>query len=357
MKILVTGGAGFIGSHLVRHMILCRGWRVLNVDALTYAGHVASLGDAYLSGFHDFERVDIADEERMEQLVSRFQPDAVMHLAAESHVDRSVDGPGVFVRTNVQGTYVLLEACRKYWQALDEVSKQRFRFVHVSTDEVYGSLGKEGLFHEDMPYAPSSAYSASKAASDHLALAWHRTYGLPVTVTHCSNNYGPNQLPEKLIPLMVLNAMAGRSLPVYGTGSNVRDWIHVQDHVSGLVAALQRGIAGEVYNFGGDNELRNIDVVGKICDLMDEERPLPDDRRYSSYIEFVTDRPGHDLRYAVCNRKAFNELGWQPSHSFDTGLRQTVLWYLNNQDWCEKVCADGLSGSRSGLSSVARLAA
>jgi len=338
-------------------MILARGWQVLNLDCLTYAGHIASLGDAYLSGLHHFEPIDIRGAERVNDLISRFQPDAVFHLAAESHVDRSVDGPGAFVDTNVHGTYVLLEASRRYWQGLEEGARSAFRFIHVSTDEVYGSVGEEEEFHETTAYAPTSPYSASKAASDHLAQAWHATYGLPVMVTHCSNNYGPNQLPEKLIPLMILNAISGRKLPVYGSGHNVRDWLNVADHVEGLIAVLRRGKPGEVYNFGGNNQLRNIDVVAQICNFLDVERPLPSGRSYQEQVQFVTDRPGHDLRYAVCTDKVCRELDWRPRWTFDEGLRETVRWYLDNQEWCDKVRADHLSRNRLGRGSDSRLAA
>jgi len=333
--IVVTGGAGFIGSCVVRDWIATTGDRIVCVDSLTYAGNLASLGDAAQSPRFRFERADIVDREAMDRILREQQPDAIVHLAAESHVDRSIHGPGDFIRTNVNGTFTLLEAARGYWQALAGARRERFRFHHVSTDEVFGSLGAEGYFTEDTAYAPNSPYAASKAASDHLVRAWHHTYGLPVVASNCSNNYGPCQFPEKLIPLTILNATAGQPLPVYGDGSNVRDWLFVADHVDALRRVLDHGRNGESYNIGGRAERRNIDVVRLICSILDELRPsgAPHDR----LIRFVTDRPGHDRRYAIDCSRIERELGWRPRESFETGLRKTVQWYLDNDDWVRGV--------------------
>lgn len=328
MKLLVTGGAGFIGSAVVR-LAVSRGHHVVNVDALTYAAcldNVASVADSPL---YAFEKADICDRAAMDRILQDHQPDAIMHLAAESHVDRSIDGPGDFIETNVTGTYTLLEAARAYWMAAGQ--PEGFRFHHISTDEVYGTLGATGLFTEDTPYAPNSPYSASKAASDHLVRAWHETYGLPVVITNCSNNYGPYHFPEKLIPVVILNALAGNPIPVYGAGENVRDWLFVEDHADALLLVLEKGALGRSYNIGGNNERRNIDLVRKICELLDERQPqqAPHDR----LISFVTDRPGHDLRYAIDATRITEELGWSPSVTVEEGLARTVDWYLENEAW------------------------
>jgi dTDP-glucose 4,6-dehydratase len=345
--ILVTGGAGFIGSALVRRLVDA-GETVLTVDKLTYAGNLESLGPAAAHPRHRLEQVDICDAGELRRVFDQHAPRAVMHLAAESHVDRSIDGPAEFIETNVVGTFRMLEASRHYYAGLDEQCRERFRFVHVSTDEVFGSLDSDGRFDEATPYDPHSPYSASKAASDHLARAWWHTYRLPVIVTNCSNNYGPFQFPEKLIPLMILSALQGQPLPVYGDGSNVRDWIYVEDHIDGLLAALQRGTPGETYLFGGDAERRNIDVVRDICGLLDELRP-PEIGPHDRLISFVVDRPGHDFRYAIDSRRTQDHLGWRPLHDFAGGLRQTVEWYLDNPGWCERVRSGAYRGERLGL--------
>ena len=337
MRILITGGAGFIGSAVVRQHIAETGATVINIDALTYAGNPESLGDARENPRHVFEHVDIADRAALERVFREHRPDAVMHLAAESHVDRSIEGPAAFVETNVTGTHNLLEAARGYWSKLGGEAKERFRFHHVSTDEVYGDLGPDDpAFTEDTPYAPSSPYSASKAASDHLVRAWHRTYGLPVMITNCSNNYGPYQFPEKLVPLMVLNALDGRPLPVYGRGDNVRDWLYVEDHARALRHVLAHGSVGRTYNIGGRCERTNLEVVHALCAVLDELAPN-EQGPYARLIEFVTDRPGHGRRYAIDDTRIANELGWQPTESFETGLRKTVQWYLDNPEWVERV--------------------
>ena len=337
MKVLVTGGAGFIGSAVVRHLIGSTAATVVNIDKLTYAGNLESLTDISDDPRYRFERIDICDFRAVREVFARYRPDAVLHLAAESHVDRSIDGPRVFVETNVVGTYTLLEVSRAYWDDLESASKSRFRFHHVSTDEVYGSLPAEGLFTEHTPYDPSSPYSASKASSDHLVRAWHRTYGLPVLITNCSNNYGPYQFPEKLIPVIILNALAGKPLPIYGTGDNVRDWLYVDDHAAALSLVLTSGTVGETYNIGGHNERTNLEVVHSICSLLDELSPDSRFRPHASLISFVTDRLGHDKRYAIDASKIRRELDWKPSETFDTGLRKTVEWYLNSRVWWERV--------------------
>ncbi len=344
--ILVTGGAGFIGSALVRHLVLERGCAVLNVDALTYAGHEQSVADASSSPLYRFERGDIADAKHMAALFQAYRPQSVIHLAAESHVDRSIDGPADFIRTNVVGSFTLLEEATRYWLALDREARSRFRFLHVSTDEVFGALGAEGRFTEDSPYRPNSPYAASKAASDHLARAWWHTYALPVIVTNCSNNYGPYQYPEKLIPLVARKAIAGLELPVYGSGLQVRDWLHVTDHVRGIVAALERGTVGGTYLFGGDSERTNLSVVQQIADLVDELSPSDTSRR--SLIRHVADRPGHDYRYAIDASATRESLGWRAEVAFDAGLRDTVRWYLDNDAWCDEVLAGRYDGSRLG---------
>ena len=340
MRILVTGGAGFIGSALIRHLIQHTSHTVLNLDKLTYAGNTESLTSAAASPRYSFSRTDICDTESLARQIQLFQPDAVMHLAAESHVDRSIDGPADFIHTNIVGTYTLLEACRQYWSGLGPARQDAFRFHHVSTDEVYGDLdGTADLFTESTPYAPSSPYSASKASSDHLVRAWHRTYGLPVLVSNCSNNYGPYHFPEKLIPHMILNALQGRPLPVYGKGDQVRDWLYVEDHARALVELVTRGRIGETYNIGGHNEQRNLDVVRSICAILEELAPVKPAGvgHYADLITFVTDRPGHDRRYAIDAGKMARELGWRPLETFESGLRKTVQWYLDNAQWWERV--------------------
>jgi len=330
--IVVTGGAGFIGSAVVRRLLRETSARVINIDKLTYAGNLDSLDDAAASDRYIFEQVDIADAGAIRRVFDEHQPDAVLHLAAESHVDRSIDGPAQFVETNIVGTFTLLSEALRHFQ---DGANQEFRFVHVSTDEVFGSLGADGKFRPDTPYDPSSPYSASKAASDHLVRAWHRTYGLPVIVTNCSNNYGPYQFPEKLIPLIILKGLRGEALPVYGRGENVRDWLHVDDHAEALQMVLEKGTPGETYLIGGDSERRNIDVVRHVCALLDELHPRG--AKHEELITYVQDRPGHDLRYAIDASRIRSELGWTPRHSFESGLRDTVKWYLENERWWQRV--------------------
>lgn len=340
MKILVTGGAGFIGSAVVRHIIQDTDNTVLNVDKLTYAGNLESLATVVDNSRYQFSQTDICDRAALDQLFETFQPDAVMHLAAESHVDRSITGPAAFIETNIIGTYQLLEAVRHYWNGLAEDKKEEFRFHHISTDEVYGDLeGTEDLFLETTPYAPSSPYSASKASSDHLVRAWHRTYGLPVVLTNCSNNYGPYHFPEKLIPLVILNALAGKPLPVYGNGAQIRDWLYVEDHARALYKVVTEAEVGETYNIGGHNEQQNIDVVKAICNLLEELAPNKPEgiANYHDLITYVKDRPGHDLRYAIDASKIKKDLGWVPVETFESGLRKTVEWYLANQEWVKHV--------------------
>lgn len=334
-KILVTGGAGFIGSALVRQLIDETELAVVNVDKLTYAGNLLSLAAVEGNPRYRFEHVDICDAAEMARVFREHRPDAVMHLAAESHVDRSISGPAEFIQTNIVGTYTLLEAARAYWEGLDGGRKAAFRFHHISTDEVYGSLGEDGYFTEATPYQPNSPYSASKASSDHLVRAWHHTYGLPVVTTNCSNNYGPYHFPEKLIPLMILNALDGKPLPVYGRGDNIRDWLYVEDHARALRLVLERGRLGETYNIGGWNEKTNLEVVQAICTILDELQPqgVP----HEKLISYVADRPGHDKRYAIDAGKIERELGWKPRETFESGLRKTVEWYLANGDWVSKV--------------------
>ena len=354
MKILLTGGAGFIGSAVARYIINETMFDVVVVDKLTYAGSLESLTSVSASDRFSFELVDVCDASALEAVFTRHCPDTVMHLAAESHVDRSIDGPADFIQTNIVGTYVLLEATKNHWLSLDDVQKEKFRFHHVSTDEVYGDLeGPEDLFREDTPYAPSSPYSASKAASDHLVRAWGRTFGLPIILTNCSNNYGPFQFPEKLIPLVILNALAGKPLPVYGGGTQVRDWLFVDDHARALMLVVLEGGVGETYNIGGHNEKQNIEVVRAICRLLDEMRPSPHDGvdKYEQLITFVEDRPGHDVRYAIDASKLERDLGWRPTENFDSGLRKTVEWYLANETWCNSILDRGYDGKRQGLSS------
>ena len=338
MKILVTGGAGFIGSAVIRHIISNTQDSVINLDKLTYAGNLESLISVSDNERYTFEQVDICYANDLKKVFYEHQPDAVMHLAAESHVDRSIDGPAEFITTNIVGTYTLLEAARQYWQALDQSRKAIFKFHHISTDEVYGDLeGTTDLFTETTPYAPSSPYSASKASSDHLVRAWHRTYGFPILVTNCSNNYGPYHFPEKLIPLVILNALDGKPLPIYGKGNQIRDWLYVEDHARALYKVVTEGKIGETYNIGGHNEKQNIEVVKTICHILDELQPQENGQPYESLITFVKDRPGHDLRYAIDASKIANELNWTPTETFDSGIRKTVEWYLNNMEWCSRV--------------------
>lgn len=355
MKILITGGAGFIGSAVIRYIIGHTHASVVNVDKLTYAGNLESLGESKKSARYSFEQVDVCERAELDRVFSHHKPDAVMHLAAESHVDRSIDGPAEFIQSNIVGTYTVLEAARQYWQALAGEKKTKFRFHHISTDEVYGDLphpsdatgGAGNLFKETTSYAPSSPYSASKASSDHLVRAWHRTYGLPVLITNCSNNYGPYHFPEKLIPLVILNALEGKPLPIYGKGDQIRDWLYVKDHARALHKVLREGKIGETYNIGGHNEKQNIEVVQTICDILQELRPKS--ASYREQITFVRDRPGHDRRYAIDASKIQQELGWIPKETFETGIRKTVQWYLDNLDWCQRVQDGSYRRERLGI--------
>lgn len=361
MKAIITGGAGFIGSAVIRHAVDHMDVDIVNLDKLTYAGNLESLPGLVHHPRYRFELIDICDREALSRVFRELQPDAIMHLAAESHVDRSIDGPAAFIETNIIGTYTLLEVAREYWNGLEGEKKDDFRFHHVSTDEVYGSLGETGLFTEDTAYQPNSPYSASKASSDHLARAWHHTYGLPVITTNCSNNYGPYQFPEKLIPLIILNALEGKPLPIYGQGENVRDWLHVEDHARALWLVLQHGRLGETYNIGGHNEKTNIEVVKEICRLLEELAPNNPNssasgnlKGFAGLIHYVADRPGHDLRYAIDASKIDRELGWHPQETFTTGLKKTVMWYLENQEWCRHVQDGSYQRERLGITGVTR---
>lgn len=351
MNILVTGGAGFIGSAVLRLLVTETEHTVINVDKLTYAGNLDSLTEIDSNERYHFERVDICDQSSVEALFEKYQPDLIMHLAAESHVDRSITGAADFINTNINGTFVLLEVARKYWAGLEKDKKNSFRFHHISTDEVYGSLDDGGLFTEETAYDPSSPYSASKAASDHLVRAWHRTYGLPVLLTNCSNNYGPYQFPEKLIPLIILNALQGKPLPIYGEGNQIRDWLYVDDHARALYKVVQEGEIGQTYNIGGNNEKTNMEVVTTICGVLDELMPEHPEgvAKYSDLITHVADRPGHDLRYAIDASKIDSQLNWSPAETFETGLRKTIDWYLNNSAWCTRVQDGSYQGERLGL--------
>ncbi|WP_179959439.1 dTDP-glucose 4,6-dehydratase [Marinobacter changyiensis] len=366
MKLLITGGAGFIGSAVIRHIIANTDDGVVNVDKLTYAGNLESLADVSSSPRYTFEQVDVCDRPELDRVFIEHQPDVVMHLAAESHVDRSIDGPAAFIETNIVGTYTLLEAARHYWNTLGVDKKHGFRFHHISTDEVYGDLERpEELFTEQTPYAPSSPYSASKASSDHLVRAWLRTYGLPTLITNCSNNYGPYHFPEKLVPLVILNALEGKPLPVYGKGDQVRDWLYVEDHARALYKVVTEGKVGETYNIGGHNEKQNIEVVRTICNILQELAPPLEvaelsqtvgatsvvKNHYQDLITFVKDRPGHDMRYAIDATKIQTELGWFPEETFETGIRKTVLWYLNNLVWCKRVQDGSYQRERLGVNS------
>lgn len=346
-KVIVTGGAGFIGSAVCRHLVKERGIEVLNLDKLTYAGVPESLREIQDSPLYRFAKADVCDRPAVAALFAGFQPDAVMHLAAESHVDRSIDGPAAFIETNIVGTYTMLECAREYWGALPEERKTAFRFHHISTDEVYGSLGPEGLFEETTPYDPRSPYSASKASSDHLVMAWFHTYGLPVVITNCSNNYGPYHFPEKLIPLVILNALDEKPLPIYGKGDNIRDWLYVEDHARALAMVVEKGRPGETYNVGGRNERTNLEVVQTICGILDELKPRASGS-YADLIAFVADRPGHDARYAIDATKLETELGWKAQENFDTGIRRTTQWYLDNDWWWKPLRASRYAGQRLG---------
>ena len=353
MKIAITGGAGFIGSALIRFLINETDNKVVNIDKLTYAGNLESLLPVSDNERYNFEQVDICDSKEIARIFAEHKPDAVMHLAAESHVDRSIDGPAEFIQTNIVGTYVLLEEAKKYWSELSDDKKSAFRFHHISTDEVYGDLEDGEFFYETTPYAPSSPYSASKASSDHLVRAWNRTFGLPIVITNCSNNYGPYHFPEKLVPLMILNALEGKPLPVYGDGSQVRDWLFVEDHAKALYTVVSKGAVGETYNIGGYNEKKNLEVVKTICALLEELHPQKPDgvASYEDLIKYVADRPGHDIRYAIDASKITSELGWKPEETFESGIRKTVEWYLENSEWCKRVQDGSYSRERLGQGS------
>jgi dTDP-glucose 4,6-dehydratase len=349
LKILITGGAGFIGSALVRNLVLNSAHHILNVDSLTYAGNLSSLSSVDSSDRYRFVQANICDTDRIGSIISDFQPDVVTHLAAESHVDRSIEGPAAFIQTNLVGTFSLLRATVDYWHSISKERQENFRFHHISTDEVFGALGEDGFFTEETAYDPRSPYSASKAGSDHLVKAWHHTYGLPVLITNCSNNYGPYHFPEKLIPLVIIKCLAGEPLPVYGKGDNVRDWLYVDDHVRALQAVFERGKSGESYMVGGRSERTNLEVVHIICDILDRIEPRPDDASYRQQITFVADRPGHDFRYAIDASKLERELHWRPQESFESGMEKTIRWYLNNRSWWEAILSGSYRGERLGL--------
>jgi dTDP-glucose 4,6-dehydratase len=349
MRLLVTGGAGFIGSALVRHCLRETAYEIINLDNLTYAANLENLDTVLPSARYQFVKADIAHADTLQRIFAAYDPDGVIHLAAESHVDRSIDGPSDFIQTNIVGTFELLNAARRHWENLPSLRKSSFRFLHVSTDEVFGSLGKDGYFTEATPYQPNSPYSASKASSDMLVRAWHHTYGLPVVTTNCSNNYGPYQFPEKLIPTVILNGCEDKPIPVYGKGTNVRDWLHVEDHVRALLTVFKLGKLGDYYNIGGRNEMRNIDLVHLLCDLLDQRQPAGHARRHRELIQFVKDRPGHDQRYAIDASKVERDLGWVPLMTGEEGMRQTVDWYLGNRKWWGNIRARGFSGARIGL--------
>ncbi|MGI4948262.1 MAG: dTDP-glucose 4,6-dehydratase [Janthinobacterium lividum] len=349
MRIFVTGGAGFIGSALVRNLIENSEHEVLNFDKLTYAGTLSTVERVATSNRYRFVQGDICDADAVRTVMAEFRPDVVTHLAAESHVDRSIDGPGAFIQTNMVGTFVMLSEARAYWLRLDDEARAAFRFHHISTDEVYGTLGDTGLFTEETPYDPRSPYSASKAGSDHLVSAWGHTYGLPVLITNCSNNYGPYHFPEKLIPLIIVRALAGEPLPVYGTGANVRDWLYVEDHVRALQAVFERGTVGRTYNVGGNNEKKNLEVVQTVCAILDRLRPRTDGKHYADQITFVADRPGHDARYAIDATRIKDELGWTPQETFETGIEKTVRWYLDNESWWRGIVDERQADQRRGL--------
>ena len=352
MRVIVTGGAGFIGSAVIRQYIKETDHEIVNLDALTYAGNLESLNEVSNDLRYHFEHVDIRDIAAVENIFSKYQPDAIMHLAAESHVDRSIDGPADFILTNIVGTYNLLDVSKKYWDSLEGTKKDNFRFHHVSTDEVYGDLDETGFFTEETPYDPSSPYSASKASSDHLVRAWHRTYGFPIVVTNCSNNYGGYQFPEKLIPLVTLNALEGKPLPIYGKGDQIRDWLHVDDHARALRLVLEKGKLGDTYNIGGHNEKTNMEVVKTICALLDKLVPDSAYIPHENLITYVTDRPGHDVRYAIDADKIANDLGWLPEETFDTGIEKTINWYLDNSEWCQHVQDGSYQRERLGTGEV-----
>ena len=347
---LITGGAGFIGSAVIRYLLRNTGHYVVNFDKLTYAGNLNTVAMFSSETRYQFIQGDICDTSLVSSVMDEYKPDVIMHLAAESHVDRSIDNPSNFINTNIIGTMALLEVARTYWSKMSRGKQSQFRFHHVSTDEVYGSLGEQGLFHEATPYDPSSPYSASKASSDHLVRAWYRTYGIPVLITNCSNNYGPYQFPEKLIPLMIINALSGKALPVYGDGQQIRDWLFVEDHVRALCLVASEGRIGETYNVGGNNEMTNSSIISMICSILDDVKPLNDGSSYSKLITFVDDRPGHDRRYAIDASKISRELGWRPKESLESGLRKCVLWYLNNRDWYQEILDGTYNQERLGLS-------
>ena len=347
--IIVTGGAGFIGSNYVHLAVQDPDFQIVNLDKLTYAGNLDSLRDIEGNARYQFEQGDICDGEFVQRLLAEYHPQAIVHFAAESHVDRSIDGPEAFIQTNINGTFNLLEKVRHYWRELESAKQQQFRFLHISTDEVYGSLGKSGFFTEETAYAPNSPYSASKASADHLVRSYFHTYGLPTLITNCSNNYGPYHFPEKLIPLIILNALEGKSLPVYGNGKNVRDWLYVKDHCRAILKVLAQGRAGEKYNIGGHNEKTNLDIVHTLCDILDDKRPRSDGKSYREQITFVKDRPGHDQRYAIDASKMQQELDWVPEETFETGIVKTVEWYLNNSEWCQRVTDGSYRRERLGM--------